>query len=151
VLAAASARSLQVWVAGGWGIDALLGEQTRPHDDLDLAHRIEDEPALLQALGQLGYRIVLDYRPARIAVADDAGHEVDLHPVRFDALGVGVQVGFHGEVFHYPANCFTTGSIGNVPVACLTAEQQRRFHRGYELRERDREDLARLNATFKLP
>jgi hypothetical protein len=32
----------------------------------------------------------------------------------------------------------------------LTAEQQMRFHSGYELRERDREDLARLRATFGL-
>ncbi len=148
VLAAASARSVPVWVAGGWGIDALLGEQTRLHDDLDLAHRVEDEPKLLQALEQLGYRIVLDYRPARIAVADDGGREVDLHPVRFDALGDGVQAGFQEQVFHYPANCFTTGLIGNVAVACLTAEQQHQFHRGYELRERDRQDLARLNAAF---
>jgi Aminoglycoside-2''-adenylyltransferase len=26
-----------VWVDGGWGIDALVGEQTRPHGDLDIA------------------------------------------------------------------------------------------------------------------
>ncbi len=31
-----------VWVEGGWGVDALLGEQTRPHDDLDLGVRLED-------------------------------------------------------------------------------------------------------------
>jgi lincosamide nucleotidyltransferase A/C/D/E len=151
LLAAVPARSIPVWVVGGWGIDALLGEQTRLHDDLDLAHRVEDEPELRQALEQLGYRIVLDYRPARIAFADDGGREVDLHPVRFDALGDGVQAGFQGQVFHYPANCFTTGSIGNVAVACLTAEQQQWFHRGYELRERDRQDLARLNAAFEQP
>jgi [ribosomal protein S5]-alanine N-acetyltransferase len=98
VLASVSDQNVPVWVAGGWGIDALLGEQTRTHADLDLAYRIEDEPLLFDALGQLGYRIVLDYRPSRIAVADDAGHEVDLHPVRFDAQGFGVQTGLHGEV-----------------------------------------------------
>src|SRR5919201_6639891 len=27
----------KVWLDRGWGLDALLGEQTRPHDDLDLA------------------------------------------------------------------------------------------------------------------
>ena len=26
-----SANNIQVWLTGGWGIDALLGEQTRPH------------------------------------------------------------------------------------------------------------------------
>ena len=28
---------ITVWVDGGWGVDALLGEQTRLHNDLDLA------------------------------------------------------------------------------------------------------------------
>ena len=26
-------QGVQVWVDGGWGIDALLTEQTRPHKD----------------------------------------------------------------------------------------------------------------------
>ena len=29
---------IEVWVDGGWGIDALLGLETRAHRDLDLAH-----------------------------------------------------------------------------------------------------------------
>ncbi|WP_445256543.1 nucleotidyltransferase domain-containing protein [Nocardioides aurantiacus] len=24
------------WLDGGWGVDALLGDQTRPHGDVDL-------------------------------------------------------------------------------------------------------------------
>jgi [ribosomal protein S5]-alanine N-acetyltransferase len=149
VLATLSERNVPVWVAGGWGIDALLGEQTRTHADLDLAYRVEDEPALFDGLAQLGYRIVLDHRPSRIAVADDAGHEVDLHPVRFDVHGFGVQAGLHGEAFHYPANGFTTGLIGRTRVGCLTAEQQLRFHTGYQPRDRDRLDLARLKGILK--
>jgi lincosamide nucleotidyltransferase A/C/D/E len=27
---------IEVWVDGGWGIDQLLGEQTRRHEDFDL-------------------------------------------------------------------------------------------------------------------
>ena len=23
-----------LWIGGGWGVDALVGHQTRPHDDL---------------------------------------------------------------------------------------------------------------------
>jgi lincosamide nucleotidyltransferase A/C/D/E len=26
-----------VWLDGGWGVDALLGEERRRHDDLDVA------------------------------------------------------------------------------------------------------------------
>jgi lincosamide nucleotidyltransferase A/C/D/E len=35
-LLAAGAAS-RVWVDGGWTVDALVGRQTRLHDDLDLA------------------------------------------------------------------------------------------------------------------
>lgn len=27
---------IEAWLEGGWGVDALLGKQTRTHDDLDL-------------------------------------------------------------------------------------------------------------------
>src|SRR5262249_2802479 len=33
---------IDYWIEGGWGVDALLSEQTRPHDDLDLGVRMED-------------------------------------------------------------------------------------------------------------
>jgi len=26
-------HGIPIWLTGGWGIDALLGEQTRPHDE----------------------------------------------------------------------------------------------------------------------
>lgn len=29
------AASLPYWIDGGWGVDALLGEQTKQHSDLD--------------------------------------------------------------------------------------------------------------------
>jgi lincosamide nucleotidyltransferase A/C/D/E len=32
------------WVAGGWAIDALVGEETRPHRDPDLAVRSDQPP-----------------------------------------------------------------------------------------------------------
>jgi len=37
VLAALDAVGLRAFVAGGWGVDALIGRQTRVHRDLDLA------------------------------------------------------------------------------------------------------------------
>lgn len=36
IISALEAADLCCWVDGGWGIDALVGEQTRPHKDLDL-------------------------------------------------------------------------------------------------------------------
>ena len=31
------AADVRAWVEGGWGVDALMGRQTRDHDDVDLA------------------------------------------------------------------------------------------------------------------
>jgi len=39
-----------IWLDGGWGVDALLGEETRPHDDLDLVVREVDVPHLRNVL-----------------------------------------------------------------------------------------------------
>jgi aminoglycoside-2''-adenylyltransferase len=38
------------WVAGGWAIDLAVGQQTRPHDDLDIAVLRRDQPALVSVL-----------------------------------------------------------------------------------------------------
>lgn len=36
------ANGIQAWITGGWGIDALLGKQTRPHKDLDVIMLLND-------------------------------------------------------------------------------------------------------------
>jgi hypothetical protein len=38
------------WIAGGWVIDLLVGEQTRPHDDIDVLILREDQLAAQTAL-----------------------------------------------------------------------------------------------------
>jgi hypothetical protein len=42
VLACLQRAGLDLWIDGGWGVDALLGAQTRDHDDLDLAMNRDD-------------------------------------------------------------------------------------------------------------
>lgn len=46
---------IRCWLDGGWGIDALLGEQTRNHDDLDLVIALADAPVVQAALSHLGF------------------------------------------------------------------------------------------------
>jgi lincosamide nucleotidyltransferase A/C/D/E len=146
-LATLAERNAEIWIGGGWGIDALVREQTREHADLDLAFQVEQEATVLDALMRAGYRLVLDHRPGRIVLADDDGREIDLHPVQFDGQGNGVQIGMHGEVFHYPADGFTEGAIDGERVRCLSVAQQLRFHSGYELRDFERRDVERLRAV----
>ena len=42
-------HDVQVVIDGGWGVDALLGEQTRVHSDLDVAVAHQDVPQIRQA------------------------------------------------------------------------------------------------------
>ncbi|KUH38129.1 MULTISPECIES: nucleotidyltransferase domain-containing protein [Streptomyces] len=138
-----------VWIGGGWGIDALLGRQTRPHRDLDLMHRHEQEPALLSALADAGFTETLDWRPTRFVVADASGREIDLHPLAFAPDGSATQASLEPECPDvYPAECFVTGAIRHSTVPCLSAEQQVYFHQGYDPTDRDRHDMARLREAF---
>ncbi|KJK46896.1 amino acid transporter [Lentzea aerocolonigenes] len=140
----------EVWIGGGWGVDALVGEQTRPHDDLDLMHREEQEPAVLDALAALGFVETLSWRPVRFVLTDAGGREIDLHPLRFSPDGSAEQSSLTVEPFRYPAECFVTGTILGIAVPCLSVEQQLYFHQGYEPRERDLHDLTLLRALSEL-
>ena len=41
ILNVLNAANIPVWLDGGWGIDALIGKQTRQHDDLDVVVALE--------------------------------------------------------------------------------------------------------------
>ena len=49
-------NKIDVVVDGGWGVDALLCKQTRPHDDLDIAVSHEDVPKLREILAENGFK-----------------------------------------------------------------------------------------------
>jgi lincosamide nucleotidyltransferase A/C/D/E len=149
VLAALRTAQVRAWLAGGWGIDALLGRQTRPHRDADLLHDIADEARALTVLADLGYRPGLDARPVRFVLSTDTGHDLDLHPLHVAADTSAWQAADeHGGRFEYPADCFTTGRIGEVTVPCVSVAQQIHFHQGYQPTDRDRADMAALRAEF---
>jgi hypothetical protein len=84
--------------AGGWGVDALVGRQTRSHRDLDLALDAGNEAAALRALQRRGYRVETDWRPVRIELVAEGRGWVDVHPVVFDATGHGRQADIGGVI-----------------------------------------------------
>ena len=55
LLDALAERGIDVRLDGGWGVDALLGRQTREHDDLDLFSERRDEDALVALLRERGF------------------------------------------------------------------------------------------------
>jgi lincosamide nucleotidyltransferase A/C/D/E len=70
-LDALEATGIRVVVNGGWGVDALLGEQTREHDDLDVHVSIDDLQSVCDALAGLGYNecLVRDGRLEKLRLA----------------------------------------------------------------------------------
>jgi lincosamide nucleotidyltransferase A/C/D/E len=150
VLDALEAAGIRYGVTGGWGIDALLGRQTRDHDDVDVGVPAESIDLALATLAPLGYAMTVDERPARLVLEGPFG-KVDLHPIVFDATGHGVQTGFDGQTFDYPpGSLVAVGSIAGRPVRCGTPELQVAFHLGYQPTERDRADMAVLAAALSM-
>jgi lincosamide nucleotidyltransferase A/C/D/E len=143
----------KLWLDGGWGIDALLGAQHRDHDDLDLVVPVDELATVIDALEEVGFSISEDARPTRLALTDRAGHVVDLHPVRIDAAGNAWQTGAgpDGTDAKYPADGFTSGWVGGQTVDCIGPDVQVLHHLGYEPKDRDREDIARLCDRFTMP
>ncbi|MFJ8769794.1 nucleotidyltransferase domain-containing protein [Streptomyces clavifer] len=149
VLALLRRARVDVWIGGGWGIDALVGGQTRDHRDLDLMHRQDQEDVVVAALRAAGFVETLDWRPIRFVMAAPDGREIDLHPLVFADDSSAVQASPEPErPFFYPSSCFVTGTIHRTSVPCLSAEQQVFFHQGYEPSERDRHDMAQLRHAF---
>jgi lincosamide nucleotidyltransferase A/C/D/E len=152
VIAALQAGSHRVWIDGGWGVDALLGEVTRPHEDVDLVVELAALGAVFDCLSRLGFSVTEDLSPVRVVMRSDDGRQVDLHPVTFDDNGTGWQVAAapDGSDCPYPADGFTVGRILDVAVPCLSAELQLEHHSGYPPRDRDREDMTRVAIRFGL-
>jgi lincosamide nucleotidyltransferase A/C/D/E len=148
LLDALEGEGVRVWVDGGWGVDALLAEQTREHDDLDLVSAIEDMQVIERVLMSFGYRWA--HGPASNPEWYDAvGHQVDLHPVAFDGEGNGLYTMADGTTWPYPARGFAgRGFVLGREVRCLTPEVQVLCHAGYELDPDDIQDLRALRSRF---
>jgi lincosamide nucleotidyltransferase A/C/D/E len=145
VLDALDRAGIASWLEGGWGVDALVGRQTRRHRDVDVDIDATREAAALAVLRHLGYETRADWRPNRIELVNQDGGIVDLHPLLFDADGSARQPGQHGELYEFPAAYFTTGALEHRPVGCFSAEAQRYFRTGYEQRPVDVHDLEQLD------
>lgn len=134
---------LDVWVDGGWGVDALVGYQTREHGDLDLGVVRPDLPRALEVLATVGYAVTDDrYEQIAVQLAHAEGHRIDLHPSTPVAGGGTVQTEFYGNTYYIPPP--VAGRIGGRAVRCLPLSTQFRTHTGYELRPQDHHDLELL-------
>ncbi len=140
-------NGIEVYVDGGWGIDALLGEQTRKHGDLDIALPHKYVPKLRELLEARGYKDIPrnDTRDCNFVLDDDKGHEVDVHSYTFDANGKNIF-----GVAYEPHHLTGTGTINGYPVKCIPADVMVEFHSGYELDENDYHDVKAICERFDI-
>jgi lincosamide nucleotidyltransferase A/C/D/E len=137
------------WVDGGWGVDALLGERSRSHSDLDLVLVRSALDVVHEILHGAGFKVLRDWLPNAIAYVDGAGRQVDLHPVDPTPDGGGDQIQLDGASrWHYSPP--VTGMIGGRAVLCCPVEDQVLCHLGYPPRDTDFADLRRLGERFGL-
>ena len=157
-----SNNGIQIWLTGGWGIDALLGEQTRPHKDLDAFLLVDDVVRMCEILAEDGFSMkelwsenswVFDGKGNKTATAfvlqDPKGREFDAHALRFDDQGNGVPVWKKTEGFIFmKGNLAGEGIVAGFPVNCITPEMQVICHEGYGLPDVQLRDLELLHEKF---
>ena len=68
-----TAAGIDFWITGGWGIDALVGRTTRVHNDLDVSIDSGSLDRALDVADALGFEVVIDWLPVRVAVRDRTG------------------------------------------------------------------------------
>ncbi len=112
---------VRVWLDGGWGVDALLGEQTRPHNDLDIAMKHVDVPVFMQVMEGAGFRPVDGGTPVNFVLRDGGGREVDVHLVDIDSVRLndqGIEIyGPNGQEYEV-GSLDGRGIVDGRPVAC---------------------------------
>ena len=149
-------QGLTFWIAGGWGVDALIGQRTRSHEDLDLIldDFERDGPIACAELETLGYRLMRNdaagiWMPKRSLLDDGAGHRIELLSFDRERLLSGLRASADRvEVAEMDlgALAFTTGTVNGRPVPCLSRTTQLLFHTGFERRSRDNGDVRLLKS-----
>ena len=140
---------IEIWLDGGWAVDAVLGEQTRAHKDLDIILHRRHLPALRALLAARGFEVRPD-TPSNFVLADATGLEVDVHAIVFAPDGNGIYEMADGGTWVFPApGVDGRGVIQGRTVRCLTPEVQVLCHaHGYVPEEKDFRDMEHLRARF---
>jgi len=144
---------IPIWVDGGWAVDALLGKQTRPHNDLDIVIQQKDLSRLCQYLRGNGYTDVPsdDASAWNFVFGDNRGRQIDIHVISFfDGAGNGIYGPIENGVT-FPAGSLTgKGTIEGYGVNCISADQLVKFHTGYKLDRNDFLDVRALCEKFDI-
>ena len=112
---------IKVFLDGGWGVDALLGYQSRAHNDIDIFVEKNDYQNFIEIMKANGF---YEYT--------DEG-----------------EILYDGDCF--PVETFSgKGRIEEIEVSCIEPYSQVMFHLGYEFDENDAHDVKLLCETLHI-
>ena len=149
IISYADNNGIDIWLDGGWGVDALLETETRAHNDIDLFVEKINRRKFIDIIKEKGFSEIEEaYTTTSHTVWKDAKDRIiDLHIFEFNEQGNLV---FEGET--YSGDVFSgIGKISNKVVKCISAENQVLFHLGYEHDENDVHDVRLLCERFNIP
>ena len=148
-------RGIGCWVMGGWGVDALLGADSRPHHDLDVLVSLTDLGDLLDLLAERGFVETLVWEesrwvdvhglpcPTAFVQVDPAGRARDVHGIELHDDGLPAPLCDVPWLFD-DESLSAVGVIDGTEVRCVSAETQLQMHTGYDLPPEHRRDAERL-------
>lgn len=148
----AEENHIQLWLDGGWSVDALLEKQTRTHGDIDIVIQKKDIPAIVHYLESKEYKEIQrgDTSPYNFLYGNLHAQFVDFHVIKLDEQGNGIYGPKENE-FVYKAQALSgIGTILGKKVQCISPEWVVKFHTGYQLREKDFHDVLAICETYKI-
>ena len=146
VLAALDADGIDYWVDGGWGIDALLGRQTREHRDLDLGVRLDD----VQKIESLLPQFRRESAESGVLLKDERFRVVDLLLVERSESGEFSQQLAGGRRLRYEEReTRASGFIGGRKVRCASVALQLKHHNHPDATDQDRLDIEALERELR--
>lgn len=141
--------NIKYWIDGGWGVDILAGKQTRNHRDIDVNFDAQHTEKLLNLLFEYGYKIDTDWKPVRIELYSEKYGYLDIHPFILNEDGTSKQANLEGGFYEFEKDFFSNAIFEGKTIPCISLKGQKIFHSGYELRDKDKQDIAVLESISK--
>lgn len=143
-------RGIKIWIDGGWAVDALLGEQTREHQDLDIAIERKDISSLKEYLADLGFEEIKrdEDKMWDMVLKDKFGKEIEVHAFDIDLNKNIVEEDDWGG---YSAGSLKgMGMIDGHRVRSVSLDQLIKTHNKNKrtLKEKDMLDMEALSTHF---
>ena len=141
--------NIKYWIDGGWGVDILAGKQTRNHRDIDVDFDAQHTEELLKILLKYGYEVDTDWKPVRIELYSEKYGYLDIHPFILNEDGTSKQADLEGGFYEFEKGFFSNAIFEGKTIPCISLKGQKIFHSGYELRDKDKQDISVLEGISK--